>query len=308
MSNHMMKTVIPPSLEAGDTIGIVCPSGYLPAEKVDAAVQAFRSWGYRVVTGKTVGHQYHYFSGTDKERLRDLQRMMDDDSIQAVFCGRGGYGMGRIIDLVRFRKFRERPKWIIGYSDITVLQMHLYARYGIASLHAPMASSFIGADPADPCLASLRDALAGRPLAYEVPAHEYNRPGRARGTLIGGNLSLLAHLTGTRSEAPTKNALLFIEDVGEYIYNIDRMMYQLRRSGQLKKLAGLIVGRFTESRDTVIPFGMQPEDVIRDVVKDYDYPVCFHFPVSHDRENFSLKIGCEYDFAVTPGNVVLRTS
>ncbi len=301
-----MKTIIPPYLKAGDTVGMVCPSGYMPMEKVIASIQTFQKWGFTIEQGKTVGHQFNYFSGTDEDRLKDLQQMMDNDTIKAIFCVRGGYGMGRIIDLIKFKKFKEQPKWVIGYSDITVLHAHLFSKYGIASLHAPMASSFIDAGDDDPYTKSLYDALTGRRTRYEVMPHGFNRKGKIKGTLVGGNLSLLAHLTGTSSELNTKNSILFIEDVGEYIYNIDRMMYQLKRSGQLKKLKGLIVGRFSDSKDTTIPFGETVEEVIRDIVTEYDYPVCFNFPVSHEKENYALKMGGEYELVISADKAVLK--
>ncbi|HVZ96945.1 MAG TPA: LD-carboxypeptidase [Chitinophagaceae bacterium] len=301
-----MHIILPPYLTPGDTIGIICPSGYMPAEKVQASVRVFQQWGFNVARGKTIGHQFHYFSGTDEERLNDLQQMMDNDDVKAIFCARGGYGMGRIIDAVKFKKFKKQPKWIIGYSDITVLQTHLFSKYNIASLHAPMAAAFIDHDAADPYIQSLYDSLTGKKTNYIVQPHGFNRSGKVSGTLIGGNLSLLAHLTGTSSEIQTKNAILFIEDVGEYIYNIDRMMYQLKRSGKLKKLKGLIVGKFSDSKDTTIPFGETASEVIRDIVKEYEYPVCFDFPVSHEKENYALKVGGEYELAISADKVVLK--
>jgi muramoyltetrapeptide carboxypeptidase len=290
---------IPPYLKPGDTIGIVCPSGYMPSEKVVAAIDTFTGWGYKVLPGKTVGRQFNYFSGTDRERTNDLQQMMDDDTVQAIFCARGGYGLGRIIDRLSFKRFKKRPKWIIGYSDVTVLQNHLFANYKIASLHAPMAGAFNNGEQTNEYIVSLRDSLAGRKASYSCPGNVFNQKGKASGLLVGGNLSLLSHLIGTSSDIKTKNKILFIEDVGEYIYNIDRMMYQLQRSGKLDDLAGLIVGRFTEIKDTVIPFGQRPDEVIRNVVKEYDYPVCFNFPVSHEKENYALKIGSEFRLSVS---------
>jgi muramoyltetrapeptide carboxypeptidase len=247
-----------------------------------------------------------YFSGTDEERLADFQRLLDDDSVQAILCARGGYGTGRIIDRLNFRQFRKKPKWIIGYSDITVLHAHLYARYGIVSLHAPMAAAFLEEGYKDEFVRSLRQALEGGRAYYRCTSHPFNRTGSARGELVGGNLALLAHCTGTPSQYKTRGRILFIEDVGEYIYNIDRMMYQLKRSGQLDRLAGLIVGGFTETKDTERPFGQQPYDLIRDLVQEYDYPVCFDFPVSHTDRNYALKVGVPHRLTVTDNEVLLR--
>ncbi len=297
---------IPPYLKPGNTIGILCPSGYMPYEKAVTAIETLTEWGFQVIPGKTLGSQFHYFSGTDEDRLDDLQGMMDDKNMKAIMCARGGYGMGRIIDKINFKKFIRNPKWIIGFSDITVLQSHIFSQYKIASLHAPMAAAFNDGECINQYVQSLRDALIGRKATYTCEGHAFNKKGKASGILVGGNLSLLAHLTGTSSGLKTKNKILFIEDVGEYIYNIDRMMYQMKRSGKLESLAGLIVGGFTDMKDTNISFGKSAEEVIKDIVKEYDYPVCFNFPVSHNKENYALKIGVEYKLNVKKSIVCLQ--
>jgi muramoyltetrapeptide carboxypeptidase len=297
---------IPPYLTPGDKIGILCPSGYMPYEKISAAIETFTGWGFNIVPGKTLGKQFYYFSGTDRERLNDLQQMMDDESIKAIFCARGGYGIGRIIDKISFKKFKKHPGWIIGYSDVSVLQLHLFSNYKIASLHAPMAAAFNDGEFNNQYIQSLHDTIVGRKANYACPGHVFNQKGKASGTLVGGNLSLLMHLAGTSSDIKTKNKILFIEDVGEYIYNIDRMMYQLKRSGKLDDLGGLIVGGFTEMKDTTIPFGQRADEVIRDIVKEYDYPVCFNFPVGHEKENYALKIGGKYELTVSATSAELK--
>ncbi|RXK83057.1 S66 peptidase family protein [Filimonas effusa] len=284
--------LVPPALKKGDTIGIVCPSGYMALEKMEKCIAALRRWGFHVKMGSTPGQQFHYFSGTDEDRLADLQQMMDDSGVQAILCGRGGYGMSRIIDRLQWEKFRQQPKWIIGYSDITLLHAHLFATEQIASLHSPMAGAFndcTGAE--DVFLNSIYQAITGCTMQYSATPHSMNRPGEASGPLTGGNLSLLAHLIGSASDYDTSGHLLFIEDVGEYLYNIDRMWLQLKRSGKLSRLAGLIVGSFSDMKDTTIPFGSQVYDIILEQVKEYDYPVCFDFPVGHVHENFALKSG-----------------
>src|ERR1035437_3447778 len=270
-------TIVPPYLKQGDTIGLVCPSGYMPLEKVQTAIVVLKEWGFEVRVGVTVGLKYNYFAGRDEERLDDLQQMMDDDSVKAILCARGGYGLSRIIDKLDFKKFRKHPKWIMGYSDITVLHAHIYSNYKIASLHSPMAAAFNPAEAGqvedeykNEYVQSLRKALIGEKAEYSCKPHPFNRNGKADGGLIGGNLSLLAHLTGTRSAFNPKNKILFIEDVGEYIYNIDRMLYQLKRAGMFDKLNGLIVGGFTELKDTTIRFGQTVEEIIRDAVKEYN--------------------------------------
>ncbi len=299
-------TAIPPYLKPGDTIGILCPAGYMPYEKAVTAIETLKEWGYKVVVGKTLGNQYNYFSGTDAERLADLQSMLDDDSIHAILCARGGYGTGRIIDAINFRKFKKNPKWIIGFSDITMLQSHLFSKFQIASIHAPMAAAFNDGENKNQYIQSLCDALMGRKATYSCQGNIYNQKGKASGILTGGNLSLLAHICGSSSDINTEKKILFIEDVGEYIYNVDRMLYQLKRSGKLDDLAGLIIGKFTDMKDTTIPFGQTTEEVIYNIIKEYDYPVCFEFPVSHDKENYALKIGVKYELTVSATAVRLE--
>jgi muramoyltetrapeptide carboxypeptidase len=298
---------IPPYLKKGDTIGIVCPAGFMPAKKLATAIGVIENyWGYRVRLGATVGHQYHYFSGTDEERLDDLQSMMDDPDVKAILCGRGGYGTGRIIERLDFSKFRKHPKWIIGFSDITILHAHLFSRYRIASLHAPMANAFNDDGYKNEYVQSLRAALQGKKGRYPASCHPFNHPGKATGLLVGGNLALVAHLVGTSSDFDTRGKILFLEDVGEYLYNIDRMMYQLKRSGKLDHLAGLVFGKFSDVKDTETPFGKTADEILHDIVKEYRFPICYDFPVSHETENFALKTGVEYELAVTRNKVMLK--
>lgn len=298
---------IPPYLQKGDTIGIVCPAGYMPVERGQACINTLQEWGYQVKTGKTVGGESStYFSGTDEERLNDFQQMLDDDEVKAVLCGRGGYGTGRIIDGIDFKKFNKQPKWIIGYSDITVLHSHLYSNFYISSLHAPMAGAFNNEGYKNEYVLSLKNALEGKKIKYTVPVHEFNKKGEAIGELVGGNLALLAHLVGTDSDIKTRGRILFIEDVGEYSYNVDRMLYQLKRSGKLSRLAGLIIGGFTDMKDTERPFGKPVLEIIRDIIREYDYPVCFDFPVSHSDKNYALKVGVGYKLKVGKSKVTLE--
>jgi muramoyltetrapeptide carboxypeptidase len=298
--------IVPPYLKPGDTIGMLCPAGYMPHEKTTACIETLTNWGFRVIPGKTLGHQFNYFSGTDEQRLTDLQHMLDDKNIKAIFCARGGYGTGRIIDKLNFKKFTKNPKWIIGFSDITVLHSHVFSNYKIASLHAPMAAAFNDDEYSNQYVQSLHDAMCGRKADYSSHGNVLNQDGKSSGILVGGNLSLLAHLIGTSSDIQTKNKILFIEDVGEYIYNVDRMMYQLKRSGKLENLKGLIIGKFSEPKDTTIPFGQTTDEVIKEIVKDYDYPVCFGFPVSHDKENCALKIGVKCKLTVSASKAELK--
>lgn len=298
---------IPPYLKKGDTIGLVCPAGYMPVEKVQTCLDVLQEWGYRVKIGKTVGGESAtYFSGTDEERLTDFQQMLDDDAIKAVLCARGGYGTGRIIDKIDFAKFRKHPKWIVGYSDVTVLHSHIYSHFYISTLHAPMAGAFNDDGFKNEFIRSLKNALEGKKLKYKCEVHDYNRKGEAVGELVGGNLALLAHLVGTDSDIKTRGKILFLEDVGEQLYNIDRMLHQLKRSGKLARLAGLIFGGFTESKDTERPFGNSIHEILRDIVKEFDYPVCYDFPVSHTDRNYALKIGVGYKLKVGKSKVTLE--
>jgi muramoyltetrapeptide carboxypeptidase len=297
----------PPYLKKGDTIGIVAPAGFMPVEKMQACIETLDHWGYTVELGPSTHSQSeNYFSGTDEERLSDLQQMLDNKNIKAILCARGGYGVSRIIDRIDFKKFRKRPKWIIGFSDITVLHSHLHTNYKIASLHAPMAAAFSEGEVDNPYIQSVRQALEGEKASYECDGDRFNQIGVDKGELVGGNLALLAHLIGTPSDIQTKNKILFIEDVGEYLYNTDRMLLQLKRAGKLSKLAGLIVGGFTDNKDTERPFGQTAYEIINEQVKEFDYPVCFGFPVSHAKENLALKIGATYELSVKESDVCLR--
>jgi muramoyltetrapeptide carboxypeptidase len=299
----------PPNLEKGDCIGVVAPAGYMPFENMETCINTLQDWGYTLRLGATTqSRSTNYFSGTDEERIADLQEMMDAKDVKAIFCARGGYGMSRMIDRLSFKKFRKNPKWIIGYSDITLLQCHIYAKYGIASLHAPMAAAFNDNQSGNPYILSLKNALEGIPADYQAAPHAFNRVGKAETELVGGNLTLFTHTLGTPSDVKTRNKILFLEDIGEQLYNVDRMMIQLKRAGKLDKLAGLIVGGFTDSKDTDRTLGMTVEEIIREKIMEYDYPVCFGFPVSHEKENYALRIGGKYKLTIDAYDVKLEES
>lgn len=297
---------IPAYLKKGDTIGITCPAGFMEKSKAQTCIETLQQWGFKVVVGNTLGgDSTTYFSGTDEQRLQDLQSMLDDDNINAILCGRGGYGMSRIIDRISFKKFKRRPKWIIGFSDITVLHAHIFSSHKIASIHAPMAAAFNDGGAENEFVLSLKKMLVGKKNSYTCATHAFNQEGLATATLVGGNLSLLVHCIGTPSQLNTTNKILFIEDIGELKYSTDRMLQQLKRSGALKGLAGLIIGGFTDVKDTERPFGKSIEELIVEVVEEYDYPICFQFPVSHEKENYALKIGGTYTLKVGKNTVKL---
>lgn len=299
--------IYPPKLKAGDCIGITCPAGYMQAEKAATCINTLQTWGYEVLVGKTLGsNSPTYFSGTDEERLTELQGMLDDKNIKAILFGRGGYGMSRIIDKLNFKKFKKNPKWVIGFSDITLFHCHVLKNYKIATLHAPMAAAFNNDGYKNIFVSSLADVLKGKKNKYHFAPHERNKNGKAKGQLVGGNLTLFVHSLGTASEVKTDGCLLFLEDIGEYTYSIDRMLIQLKRNGKLKNLAGLIIGGFTDMKDTERPFGKNVYEIFSELTAEYQYPICFNFPVSHDAENYALKIGGQYQLQLSHKDCVLK--
>ena len=297
----------PAPIRPGETIGIMCPAGFMPKDRTDACVQQLQHWGYKTRLGKTLfSESTNYFSGTDAQRAADLQQMLDDDDVRTILFGRGGYGMSRIIDRLDFTRFLKNPKWIAGYSDITVLLAHLYTRYGISTLHAPMAGAFQDYGPDSIYTSSIRNLISGGVMDYKVNAYPNNREGEAVGRLMGGNLALFTHLIGSSSFPDTSGSILFLEDVGEQLYNIDRMLRQLKRGGYLERLSGLIFGGFTDCKDTERPFGQSLEEILLDVVKEYDYPVCFDFPAGHIDRNLALVFGKTYSLSVTKNHIHLK--
>lgn len=297
---------IPLYLKQGSTIGITCPSSYVPLERIQYVASVLQSKGYKTLLGKTCGTQFNYFSGTDEERLADLQSMLDNLNIDAILMGRGGYGMGRLIDHLDFTAFKAKPKWVCGFSDIIILQNHIQANFNIPVLHSPMCNAYKEETINSPHMQSFFDAITGNTLHYEVPASNYNRTGNAEGVLTGGNLAILAHLTGSASEVDTTGKILFIEDIGEVFYNIDRLMINLKRAGKLDKLAGLIVGGLTDLTDTERPFGKTPEQIICDNINEYNYPVCFNFPTGHIDINYTLTLGMLHKLSVTDAGGILE--
>lgn len=281
-------SITPPYLQKGDRVAIVCPAKKLPSPMTDA-VALLQSWGLEVVLGQTVTAGHNQFAGDDALRAHDLQQYVNDDSIKAIFAARGGYGTVRIIDDIDFSRLTTNPKWIIGFSDITVLHAHLFTNYNLSTIHGQMPINIPDATALS--LETLRKALFGQYLSYTLHAHPLNREGHATGTLIGGNLAILASIAGSVSDYDYNGKILFIEDVGEYLYSIDRLMYSLKRAGKLKNLAGLIVGGFTDLKDNDIPFGQTAYEIIRAIVEEYDYPVCFDFPAGHVANNHAMMFG-----------------
>ena len=283
--------ITPPSLKAGDKIAIIATARKISKEELQPAIEMLAKWGFEVVLGKNLFGENHQFSGSDQERTEDLQYSLDDNNIKAIICARGGYGSVRIIDKLDFSRFLQHPKWIIRYSDITVLHSHIHQLFGIETLHAIMPVNFPKNGIENQSLISLRQALLNNKINYSLSAHPLNRVGKAEGIVVGGNLSILYSLSGTASSIDTDGKILFIEDLDEYLYHIDRMMINLKRSGKLANLAGLIVGGMSDMNDNTIPYGRTAEEIISEAVADYMYPVCFQFPAGHQEDNRALILG-----------------
>lgn len=291
-------------LQKGDKVAIIATARKITLPEIEYAVQTFERWELEVAVGQTIGASHHIFAGDDALRLQDFQAMLDDPNIKAIICARGGYGTSRIIDRVNFNAFEREPKWIVGFSDVTTLHSHIH-NLGIETVHAIMPLLF-PQDGTAAAIESLRQTLFGETPAYEIAPHSLNRSGKAAGRLVGGNLSLLQTLTATRSDIDTRDKILFIEDIGEYLYNIDRMMVHLDRSGKLEGLAGLLVGHFSGPQDNAIPFGKDAYEIIAEHVAKYDFPVCFNFPVGHEPLNIALICGREATLEVRQDGVSLE--
>jgi muramoyltetrapeptide carboxypeptidase len=306
LTNNQNSTYhTPPYLTIGDTVAITCPAKKLTRDILDA-VTLLESWGLNVVLGETVKASWHQFAGTDELRASDMQQFLDDPNIKAIFAARGGYGTIRIIDRIDFSVFKKHPKWIIGFSDITVLHSHIQAVYKTESIHGQMPLTI--PDGSSVSLETLKKALFNEALDYKYTSAVKNRSGEANAVLIGGNLTLLVMMAGSVSEQDYSEKILFLEDVGEYLYSLDRMMWNLKRSGKLTNLKGLIVGSFTEMKDNDIPFGQTAEQIIMEHVKEFDYPVCFNFPAGHINDNQALIFGRKVNMLVEEQNVSLTYS
>jgi len=288
----------PPYLKPGDKVAIVSPARAITFEEVHPAIRLFQQWGLEVILGIHVFARHHQFAGTDDQRLADFQQMLEDESVRAIVCSRGGYGSVRIADQVDWRPFIRNPKWIIGYSDITVFHAHIHRHLGIQSLHAIMPYNIKSTDFESSSVETLRQALFGEKYFFNKPVTFGDRSGLSEGLLTGGNLSILFSLMGTASEPVTDGKILFLEDVDEYLYHVDRMMMTLKRAGKLKNLKGLIVGSMKEMKDNAVPFGMNAREIISRVVREYTYPVCFDFPAGHDTPNLALYFGRNARFIV----------
>lgn len=291
--------IIPSYLKKGAKIRIISPAGKVKQKLIFPAVEWLEKKGYKVEFGKHIFSQHFQFSGTDEERLEDLQTAFDDPDCSAIICSRGGYGLVRIIDKIDFTEFKKKPKWLIGYSDISILHSAIN-NFGVASIHGTMPPFFFNeSGDANENLLSLMDLVSDEFLGYEFEGNKKNKTGRTKGELVGGNLSILTSLLGTDYEIETEGKILFIEEIDEYLYHIDRMIYQLKLAGKLDKLTGLIVGDFTGIKDNDLPFGETVEEIILKAVKEYNFPVCFGFSAGHDKKNLALIFGKNSDLKVS---------
>lgn len=295
--------VIPPFLRPGDKVAVVACSRKVTETELSYALKTLAAWGLQPVKGKHLFAEHNQWAGTDDQRAADLQWAIDDEEIKAVFFARGGNGIIRIVDKVNFQKIKKNPKWFVGYSDVTIIHAHLQKHYRVASLHAVMLAAYSKNAEA---VESIRKTLFGETIQYEFASTALNRTGKVNGVLTGGNISLLHTLSGTPEDLDTNGKILFIEDLDENLHHLDRMMIHLKRSGKLASLAGLIVGGLNDMKDDAIPFGLSPEEIILDAVKEYKFPVCFGFPAGHIDRNLALMLGREVKLLVSTDNCCLE--
>lgn len=284
----MNSLIAPTVLQKGDKIAIVALASKVDLVAIESAINIMQdNWGLEVVVGKSVGATYFNFAGNDEVRLNDFQQQLDNQEIKAIFSVRGGYGSSRIIDKVDFTEFKKNPKWIIGFSDITAVHCHLQVM-GFQSFHAPMPKTFMRDYDS---VQKLESFLFGKNIDYKTPSKTINKQGRGEGQIVGGNLCMLAHLIGSKSDIDTDGKILFIEDISEYLYNIDRMMVQLKRAGKLKNLVGLIIGGFSDVKENDEPFGKNFYEIIAEHTQEYNYPICYDFPIGHEAINWTIPCG-----------------
>lgn len=286
-----MENITPPPLKAGDCIGIIAPARRVLQQEIHPAIKFLNGKGFMVKTSPHLYASHHQFAGTEEQRANDFTDMIEDKSVKAILCARGGYGSIRLLDHMNFRKLQQIPKWVVGYSDITVFHGLLNGWYGIETIHGPMPFNFPSDGTGNESLECLLRVLMGENPKYSVGPNPHNKLGKAEGHLIGGNLSILNSLSGTDADVNPEGKILFIEDLDEYLYHMDRMMMTLKHSGKLKVLAGVIVGGLTDMKDNHIPFGYTAHEIVANALKDYDIPVCFDFPAGHVDPNLSLIMG-----------------
>lgn len=292
-NNPQQAMIQPPYLKAGDTVAIVAPSGILlnKQSEVQQAENLLKSWGLNVVIGKHVFKQNGHFAGTDAERCEDFQKALDDPKIKAIWCARGGYGTVRILDKLDYTQFKKQPKWLLGYSDITALHNDFH-NLGVESIHTLMCTSLTkDLNGLENTISTFKDAIFGKPLAYTLEGSKYNKAGTSTAPIVGGNLTMLHTMLGSKSSIDLSGKILFIEETGEYAYHIDRMLQSLKRAGYFDKCKGIIVGDISKVRKNTTEFGRTIEEIILDVVEDFDFPVAFNMPAGHEKDNRALILG-----------------
>jgi muramoyltetrapeptide carboxypeptidase len=295
--------IIPQFLKVGDTVAIVCTARKFFPEDAKPAIDLLESWGLKVKLGNTIGLDNFQLGGTDNERAADFQAQLDDENVKAIWCARGGYGTVRIIDSLDFTKFKKHPKWIMGFSDVTVLHSQLNVER-VATLHSIM--PFTVPNAPEEVKDTLRKALFGETISYSIPSKSYDVKGTALGELVGGNISILYSLLGSKSAIDTKDKILFIEDLDEYLYHIDRMMYNLKRNGYFENVKGIIVGSMTDMHDNEIPFGQNEVQIITEIAKENRIPIAFQFPAGHQSDNRTLILGQQVAFEVNEKEIKLK--
>jgi muramoyltetrapeptide carboxypeptidase len=293
----MKNSILPKNLKKGDKISLISTARKIDVEKLAHTKEVLNKWGLTVVEGKNLRAESNQFCGTDKQRASDLQAAINDDSIKAIICFRGGYGTVRILDKVDFLNLIKNPKWICGYSDVTALHNYLNTICNIATIHSTMPVNFD--TNTKETLESFRNALFGKKVTITTGTHLLNRSGHASGKIVGGNLSMIYSLSGTKYDIDTRGKILFIEDLDEYLYHVDRMMWSLKLSGKLESLSGLIVGGMTAMNDNDIPFGKDAIEIIKEAVQEYNYPICFNFPCGHMDDNRALILNKEANLMVS---------
>ena len=294
--------IIPPYLKQGDTVAILCTARKFFIEDAQPAIDLLQSWGLQVKLGSTIGLDHFQLAGTDEERALDFNNQLADHNVKAIWVARGGYGTVRIIDHIDFSDFKKNPKWVIGFSDITTLHSHIH-NLGVATLHAIM--PFTVPKAPQQVKETLNKALFGQKISYTISSHPNNRIGQVTGELVGGNLSILYSLLGSPSALKTKNKILFIEDLDEYLYHIDRMMQNLKRNGYLNQLKAIVVGGMTDMHDNQIPYGQNAHEIIATIAKEYNLPICFDFPAGHVTDNRTLILGKTVQLNITVNHVTL---
>jgi muramoyltetrapeptide carboxypeptidase len=292
----------PNYLQKGDTVAIVSTARKVSKKELLPALAILKNWKLNVVIGNSIEAEEQQFAGNDKLRASDFQEMLDNPKIKAIWCARGGYGSVRMVDLLDFSNFKNNPKWIIGYSDVTVLHSHLH-QLGFETLHAQMPVSIETKTAA--CVQSLKNSLFGNNTTITIPSEVSNITGNAKGVLVGGNLSMLYSVCGSSSSISTKGKILFIEDLDEYLYHIDRMLQNLKRNGMLDQLEGLIIGGMTQMHDNDIPFGQSTEEIILSICNDYNYPIVFNFPAGHIDDNRALILGRKAELIISKTETIL---